>query len=348
VTPIDAASTTNAPAAMAERSGVSPATVGSELVSTDEPVVLRGLARDWPSVRAAAESIDGAIAYLDRFDRGSSVEAFVGPPDIDGRFFYQDGAAAFNFERRRGRLKDILDAIRQVADVPAAPAIYVGAAPVAEVLPGFERDNSIPLLDKLGGVPRIWIGNRTVVSAHFDESDNLAVVVAGRRRFTLFPAEQVGNLYIGPLDVTMAGQPATMVDLRNPDLTRYPRFAEAIAASRTAELGPGDAIYIPALWWHQVEALDPFNILINYWWKSVPEDAGSAFEAMIHGILAISDLPRRQRDSWRAMFDHYVFRLHGDPADHLAEAQKGILGAPTPALRARIRQFLLRMLSRPS
>lgn len=342
----DAASQPAAPAPAAERSDISVETFRSEIVSSNGPVVLRGVARDWPAVRAS-RSPDPAIAYLERFDRGSAVEAFVGPPEIGGRFFYRDGAAAFNFERRRGRLKEVLDAIRQVGSAPAAPAIYVGAAPVAEVLPGFEQDNPMPLLDGIPAVPRIWIGNRTVVSAHFDESDNLAVVVAGRRRFRLFPPEQVRNLYVGPLDVTMAGQPASMVDLRDPDLTTYPRFAEALAASQIAELEPGDAIFIPALWWHQVEALEPFNILLNYWWKAVPEDAGSAFEAMIHGILAIASLPQRQRDAWRAMFDHYVFRLHGDPAEHLPDAQKGILGTPTPQLRGRIRQFLQRMLSMP-
>ena len=340
----DAASKPGAPTAAAERSDVGLETFRSEILSSNEPVVLRGLVRDWPAVRAS-QSIDAAIAYLERFDRQSAVEAFVGPPEIRGRFFYRDGATAFNFERRRGRLKEILDAIRQVGDSPAAPAIYVGAAPVAEVLPGFEQDNAMPLLDGIPAAPRIWIGNQTVVSAHFDESDNLAVVVAGHRRFRLFPPEQVRNLYVGPLDVTMAGQPASMVDLREPDFGRYPRFAEALAASRIAELEPGDAIFIPALWWHEVEALDSFNVLLNYWWKAVPEGAGSAFEAMIHGILAIGELPERQRDAWRAMFDHYVFRLHGDPAEHLTYAQKGILGTATPQLRARIRQFLLRMLS---
>lgn len=343
---MDAASQTTAPAVAAERSDVSLETFRSEVLSSNEPVVLRGLMRTWPAVRAS-ESAEGAINYLERFDRQSAVEAFVGPPEIRGRFFYRDAAAAFNFERRRGRLKEVLDAIRQIGDAPDAPAIYVGAAPVAEVLPGFDQDNPMPLLDGIPAVPRIWIGNRTVVSAHFDESDNLAVVVAGHRRFRLFPPEQVGNLYVGPLDVTMAGQPASMVDLREPDFARYPRFREALAASQIAEVEPGDAIFIPALWWHQVEALDSFNVLLNYWWKSVPEDAGSAFEAMIHGILAISDLPQRQRDGWRAMFDQYVFRLNGDPAEHLPEAQKGILGTPTPALRARIRQFLQRMLSMP-
>jgi hypothetical protein len=46
------------------------------------------------------------------------------------------------------------------------------------------------------------------------------------------------------------------------------------------------------------------------------------------------------------MFDHYGFREHGDPAQHLAPEHRGILGAPTPQLRDRIRQFLLRGLSR--
>jgi hypothetical protein len=195
-------------------------------------------------------------------------------------------------------------------------------------------------------VPRAWIGNRSTVATHFDTSDNIALVVAGRRRFTLFPPEQIGNLYIGPLDHTMAGQPASLVSLDAPDLARFPRFADAMAAAFTAELEPGDAIYVPALWWHHVEALSPVNMLINYW-ADPPADAGSPFDAMIHGILAISALPAPARAAWRDYFDHYVFRDGADPAAHLAPEHRGILAEPTPELRERIRQFLLRRLSRP-
>jgi hypothetical protein len=318
----------------------------SDTFSSAEPVVVRGLAAGWPAVAAARSSTAGIVAYLERFDRGAMAEAFVGPPEIGGRFFYADGPAVFNFERRRGPFKDIVEAIARLETAAEAPVIYIGSTPVAEVLPGFEKENLMPLLDGSDTEPRIWIGNRTVVSAHFDESSNLAVVVAGRRRFTLFPPDQVRNLYIGPLDNTVAGQPMSLVDVRAPDLEKFPRFAEALAQRRVAELGPGDAIFIPALWWHHVEALDPFNALVNYWWKSVPPDAGSAFEAMVHGILAIAALPEREREAWRGMFDHYVFRRNGDPAEHLAPSQKGILGEPTPELRARICQFLLAMLSR--
>ena len=119
-----------------------------------------------------------------------------------------------------------------------------------------------------------------------------------------------------------------------------------LAAARCAELEPGDAIFIPALWWHNIEALSPFNILINYWWDDAPADAASPFEAMVHAILALADQPPQRRDAWRGMFDHYVFRRNGDPVAHLAPEHRGILAAPTPPLRQRIRQFLLRGLGR--
>jgi hypothetical protein len=331
---------------MREFDSVGPETFRREIAGSGEPAVLRGLAKSWPAVEAGRRSPADAAVYLAGFDRGAPVEAFIGAPEIEGRFFYRDDMSGFNFERRKGAFGDVLRYIISVADRPGAPSVYIGASPTLDVLPGFAEANRMDLVDDPWLVPRIWIGTRTVISTHFDESENIACVVAGRRRFTLFPPDQVANLYVGPLDVTMAGQPASMVDLRNPDLERYPRFRDALAAAEVAELEPGDAIYIPTLWWHHVEALDPFNILINYWWRVVPPEAGSAFEAMIHGIWSISALPPEQREAWRHMFEYYVFRREGDPAAHLAPEHRGILAEPDPPLRNRIRQFLLRAIGR--
>ncbi len=321
-------------------------TFRDEIVPRYDPAILKGIVAAWPVVEAAARPTDAACDYLARFDQGAVVEAFIGPPEIEGRFFYRDDMTGFNFERRQGRFGEILRYVRSIAGTERAPSVYMGAAAVPECLPGFGDENRLALIEDRPAVPRIWVGNETVVSTHFDTSDNIACVVGGRRGFTLFPPDQLANLYVGPLDFTMAGQPASMVSLRDPDFEKFPRFRDALAAALTAELEPGDALYIPALWWHQIEALSPFNILVNYWWDDAPPDAGSPFECLAHGILAISALPPERRQAWRGMFDHYVFRADGDPVAHLAPEHRGILSAPTPQLRQRIRQFLLRGLGR--
>ena len=326
-----------------ERDGIDRAALQGELIPAYRPVVLRGLVRHWPAVEAALRSDAEAAAYLAGFDRGAIVEGFVGPPEIRGRFFYLDDMG-FNFERRRGPFGDVLRDILALSTQDSAPSVYIGSAPIPEVLPGFAARNPLDLLDPARAVPRIWIGTPSVVSTHFDLSDNIACVVAGRRRFTLFPPEQLPNLYVGPLDHNMAGQPASMVELNAPDFARYPRFREALDAALTAELEPGDAIYIPTLWWHQIEALSPFNILVNHWWEDAPADRGSMFEAMVHAIFAAGTIPPERLATWRLWFDHYVFRANGDPAAHLAPQHRGVLGASTPPLRQRFRQFLLRTL----
>jgi hypothetical protein len=167
----------------------------------------------------------------------------------------------------------------------------------------------------------------------------------GQRRFTLFPPDQFRNLYLGPIDNTPAGRAVSMVDLAAPDLATYPRFADAMASALVADLEPGDALYIPSLWYHHVEASAPFNVLINYWWRDTPRFLGQPQNALNHAILAIRDLPPAQRDIWRAMFEHYVFSGGTDAAAHIPPPAQGVL-APFDAQSAgRMHAFLLRSFS---
>jgi hypothetical protein len=336
-----------APDPLAEYQGLDAASFKAEVVPRYRPAVLRGVVSDWPAVQAAQRSSEAAVAYLTALDSGAAAEAFLGPPEIEGRFFYRADMSGFNFERRTAPFAEVLRYLLCLEGVERPPSVYVGAAALPDTLPGFAEQNPLELLAAEAAVPRIWLGNRSVVATHFDLSDNIACVVGGRRRITLFPPDQLPNLYVGPLDFTMAGQPASMVSTRDPDFDEYPRFREAMAAAHVVEIEPGDAIYIPALWWHNIEALSPFNILVNYWWQNEPPEAGSGLEALVHGILTIAHLPPERRTAWRALYDHYVFRPGGaDPVAHLAPQHRGILGAPTPQLRRRIRDFLLRGLSR--
>ena len=306
--------------------------------------MFRGLVGDWPITAASRHSIDELAAYLTSLDRGANVRAFVGEPDSGGRFFYTEGLERFNFHVSETRFAQLIATLVQFQRQGTITPIYMGSTPTSDILPDFAKPNPLPEIERRGGGPRIWIGNSSRIAAHFDESDNVACVVSGTRRFTLFPTEQVANLYVGPLERTVAGQPASLVDLANPDFVRFPKFREALRHGRTSELGPGDAIYIPSLWWHGVEATGPLNVLVNYWWQDEPVDADSPLHAIGHGLLAVGHLADRKLEHWRTLFDHYVFRRNGDPAEHMPEQARGILGHSTSELRDLIRQFLIQKL----
>lgn len=318
-----------------------PARFAETITNRDEPAVFRGLVADWPIVAAARSSVDDVAAYLTSLDNGSTVRAFVGQPQAAGRFFYGDELVGFNFHASETRFAQLIKTLLQFAREATEQPIYMGSTATSEILPQFARQNPLSAIEQRGGVPRMWIGNGSRVAAHFDESDNVACVAAGSRRFTLFPTDQVANLYVGPLDRTPAGQPVSMVDLAAPDFDRFPRFREALKHGRTAELAPGDAIYIPSLWWHGVEAQGPLTVLVNYWWQDEPRDADSPLHAIAHGLLSVAHLTDRKRARWRTLFDHYIFNADGDPAEHMPEHARGILGKSTSELREFLRQFLI-------
>lgn len=306
--------------------------------------MLRGFAADWPAVRAGQSSPPELCNYLRGFDAGKSIPIFFGPPSIKGHFWYREDMRGLNYQNRASQLGALFDGLLEVLGVPQPPAIYAGAIAINEHLPGFEKENSSGVPDP-SSIARVWIGNSVSVSTHFDLSENIAVLVAGRRRFTFFPPEQVANLYVGPFDFTFAGPPVSMVDLRNPDLARYPRFEQALEHAECADLAPGDAVYVPYMWWHQVESLDPFNVLVNYWWELVDRPwQGSPFKALMHAIMSVRDLPERERAIWRAWFEHYVFGAGHDAVAHLSPQARSVLGEMTPQMALAIKQWLMESL----
>ena len=310
--------------AMRELSGLAASNLSDELLTATEPCVLRGLAASWPMVEAARESQQAAGRYLRRFYRGQPVLAFMGAPEMEGRFFYNDDLSGFNFTTAETRLDLVLAWLEERRDVARAPSAYIGSTSVDACLPGFRLENDLALGSR-APLASIWIGNRSRIAAHYDLPDNIAVVAAGRRRFTLFAPEQVANLYIGPLDFTPAGQAISLVDFARPDLARFPRFAEAMRHALVAELGPGDAIFIPSMWWHHIEALAPFNTLVNYWWRQSPPFMDTPTTTLMHALLTMRDLPRAQRDAWHALFRHYVFDSDGSEAAHIPPGARRVL-----------------------
>ena len=328
-----------------EISGVDPQAISHEVMRSAEPVVLRGLVAHWPAVHAGRQSAQAGADYLRGFVRDVTVGAWLGAPEIEGRFFYNGDLSGFNFQAQRLKLSTVLDELERVGSAARPPAIYVGSTTVDTCLPGFRAENDLDLGSRQA-LMSVWIGNRTRIAAHHDLPDNLACVVAGHRRFTLFPPDELDNLYVGPLDFTPAGQSISLVDFAKPDLLKFPKFADALAHAHVVELAAGDAILIPSMWWHHVEALDSFNVLINYWWRQSPEHMDSPMNALLMAMLSVRDLPMDQRKAWQHLFDHYVFAADEHTAEHIPTSARGGLLPLDPDAARVLRARLLRSLNR--
>ncbi|VXC75051.1 cupin-like domain-containing protein [Sphingomonas sp. 8AM] len=316
------------------------------LVAAGVPVVVRGLAADWRLVAAGREGPAEAVAYLRRFYNGQPGVGYTADAAHGGRYFYDETLTRLDFAAERVALDDYMARMLATLAADDAPSFYIGSTDLERFFPGLVTENPLARAEFARVLRSIWIGTRTTAQAHYDMSNNIAVCAVGRRRFTLFPPAQVANLYPGPLEPTPGGQVVSLVNFRAADLGRFPGFAEARAVAQVAELEPGDAVVYPALWWHHVEALAPFNVLVNYWWNDAAAFMDTPMNTLLHGMLSLRDRPASEKQAWRALFDYYVFGDASRPAAHLPAAAQGALAPLDDARARRLRGDLLRKLNR--
>ena len=256
------------PAQIAERPAPTPEQFRSEILTGGQPVVMRGVANDWPLVIAGRDDPRKAMSMLEKGANGRLTGVLRAPPELEGRFHYAEGdLQTFNYIRGEGNVAGIIAALRE-EETHYRPSAIAAQSMIAEAyFPGFVQSHRLSLVPSNVG-PRLWIGNAAKVATHHDPIENVAVVAVGRRRFTLFPPSAEPALYMGPKEPTPAGARISMVHVTAPDFDRFPRYASALEVAQEAELSPGDAIFIPHDWYHHVEALDRFNVLVNYWWDA--------------------------------------------------------------------------------
>jgi len=306
---------------------------------SQHPVILRGLVADWPMVQAAVSSDRDAIDYLRQFDSGATVPVSAGPASLKGRLFYNETFTGLNADRGNAHFSTLLDRVLRHGQEEDPPVIYMASMDLADCVPGFANDNQVEFGDA-NPVASIWIGTRTRIAAHNDLPMNIACVAAGRRRFTLFPPDQTPNLYPGPFELTPAGRPISLVDFHAPDMERFPLFEQAMKTAQIADLEPGDALFIPSMWWHHVEATSGVNVLVNYWWRSVPKHLGTPQDVLNHAMMTLRDMPPEDRKVWKDLFDHYVFDADAERFEHIPAHARGILNPMDETMAERVRTFL--------
>lgn len=329
--------------------------IPDEIFTSKEPVLLKGLVQHWPLVMAGSRSATDAIDMLKRFYSGKPATVYFGEADTNGYLAYNDDLTSLNFQARKADLAEVFEELRTNIEKGASAVRYIPSNIADVFFPGLRATHNISFerecfkqkpLERGDPLYGIWIGGRTTAPCHFDAQSNLACCVVGLRRFTLFPPEQIHNLYPGPLDLTPGGPAISMVDFREPDLKRYPRFAEALGAGLVAEMEPGDVLYIPCMWWHHVEALGPLNVLIQYWWNTFPKVQGQAINAFELALLSIRDRPYHEKMAWKEIFDYYIFGDADTPRRHLPEHSWGTLGPIDDLLARQMRTKIINKLNR--
>lgn len=94
---------------------------------------------------------------------------------------------------------------------------------------------------------------------HYDTCDNILIQVTGRKRVVFYPPEEALNLYLD-------GDKSEILDIDNTDYGKFPKFKNVKRLEVILE--EGDIIFIPALWFHNITALD-FSISVNVFWKNL-------------------------------------------------------------------------------
>lgn len=313
--------------------------LSEEILLSNEPLLLKNFVHDWPLVKEAKKSDSAVISYLRNFDAKKPLTAMTGDPSIKGRIFYNEDLSGFNFDYRRVSLEEIFQKLTECSKLQEPPMIYVGSTNIDNWLPGFREENDITL-GKHQPIASLWIGNRSRVAPHYDFPTNIACSVAGKRRFTFFSPEHLDNLYVGPIDFSPAGQPISLVDLLDPDYEKFPKYRNAESDAIVADLDVGDAVLIPSMWWHHVEARNDLNVLVNYWWRTTPNFMGSPLNVLQHAIMGLRDLPDEQRGIWKSLFDYYVFNQKEENISHIPENARGALNPMDENIADKIKNVL--------
>lgn len=207
----------------------------------NRPVIIEGLLEDWPALkRWTPEWLAGRFG-------GEEVEVMAGRDS--------DADPDFNAERLR-RTLPFRDWVARMREAGETNDLYLVARNSLLLREGFR-----PLLEDLrapagyihpdigvGHSVHVWFGPAgTLSNLHHDHLNVLFCQVLGRKRFWLAPSWETPRLY-NDRGLYSA------VDIRAPDLARFPAFEQATL--HTCEVGPGDALLIPVGWWHAVRALE--------------------------------------------------------------------------------------------
>ncbi|MET7350959.1 cupin-like domain-containing protein [Streptomyces mirabilis] len=203
-----------------------------------------------------------------------------------------DGAFRYNPDERGGLRYEPMRGSRLAAEFRKAATgrrLSMQQMSIPDTLPELYDELTIPPYVPTAVISdvNLWMASdASNTPLHYDNMNNLFAQLDGKKRFLLFNPAQSDLLYPGALDIRT--RHLSQVDVKAPDLQKFPKFKQA--EYWEAVVTPGDLLFIPAFWWHQVSAPD-VSVSVNYWWRADVRDcACPAFFRQLYMDLVMEDV----------------------------------------------------------
>ena len=230
--------------------------------AVNRPVILTGEMKDWPALeRWTPDYLNAKV--------GSAVVEYQGGRSGNQRFEMEKDA-----HRREGPFDAFMDLIGAADGNDAYITAYNSARNREALKPLFDDMGTLEKFlttDRPAAEGMMWIGPAgTTTSLHHDLTNNFIGQIVGRKRLQILPASEVGRLY------NHQHVFSRIADLEDPglDAAHWPRLPGAHVYEVVLE--PGEIMFMPLAWWHQVKALD-FSVTVTWTNFRWPNDAYATY-----------------------------------------------------------------------
>ena len=225
-----------------------------------KPVIITGAINNWKALSLwNADYLNTALGDKKVNVAVSKTKTFQGT--------IEDGFAKIDEPMKFSEFINLLELNRNSIDI----YYYLQQSSIPILFPELVKDIDYPIYcdNKLinNNIVNIWLGSGGNISPlHYDQYDNLLAQVRGRKRIVLFEPKQTAFLYPFPVDSKIYH--LSQIDIDRPNLKQFPDFIKSRSCECTLE--PGEILFIPTFWWHQVYTLDDEKfptISVNFWYK---------------------------------------------------------------------------------
>lgn len=239
----------------------------SLLKLAEEPFKVTGSINDWFLFRILSKLKDpiDKCDYLASLALNEEVYFTVLPTEQKGVLSFNEKLEQnFSFKSQKALFPEFINQVKRCLEDPNLGTLYLQSTPIIDL------NNKLGPLNLFEGFspmsqPRFWIGTgNQFLTLHNDPYRNIIALFTGRKRVIMFPPEELPNIYPAPFDKRIGGVFASLVDVYNPDLAKFPLFSQALQKLKVAVVNPGEFLYMPPLWWHAVEG-EGFNVGLNCW-----------------------------------------------------------------------------------